>query len=292
MLRREWPLYAAWGISVASLALVAYSFVPATPLAERPGFVEAVAAIGADPPDLVVVWPPEQAAALAALPAELMASDAVPLEHESARRYVRIAVLAPAGVAPPRELAQAAPAAPRRFGDVEVSRFSYPPRERVAWDLRSDLGRARVTLRGQDGELACDLPRRGGGWSCPGRPEWNHVAPATLTVEGAPFACVWVHPVSGRALVIEVDRIPLAERLELRAALSDDAAATPGGADVVVELQIDGVASQSLTVGGPGMRRLVVPTPGRGEAGVRLVITTAHDGRRHLGVDLRVVDGP
>ncbi len=138
MLPARWPLYAAWGVSALSLVLVARSFMPATPLSERAGFAEAVASLVTDPPDMVVVWPPEHAAALAALPAELMASDAVPLEHDKARRYLHLAVLAPRGMAPPKELDGAERESPRVFGEVQVTRASYPPRERVRFDWRRD----------------------------------------------------------------------------------------------------------------------------------------------------------
>jgi hypothetical protein len=270
----------------------AWSHRPVTPLTRRPGFAEAAvhAAAHADAGTFVVVWPPHESAALAALPATLHAADAVPEEPARSRRWTRILVLGAAGFASPPELAAAAAEPRQRFGDVELAPFAWAAGDRVLFDLRTDLGRARVRLTGAAGDLACDAPRDGGGFGCPGRPEWNRVAPERLRVLGEDWPCVWAHPVADHVLVLDLGTVQLGDRLELEAALSDAAASTPGGAPVQLELAIPGVATKVLWRSNQaGIERLVVPTP-HVTAPVRLSVRTAYDGRRHLGVNLRIVE--
>jgi hypothetical protein len=272
--------------------LVAASHWPVSPLADRPGWRAAVASlssrVGSD--SFVVVWPPEQAAALAELPPSLRAADAVPVESPQRRRYLSIFVIGPVGFDSPPELAGARPSR-ERFDEVEVGTFVFATGDRVVFDLRSELEQAAVQFRSQSEALRCDRRRPDGGWSCPGRPDWNHVAPTTITVSGSDWPCVWAHPATGHDLVIDLGPRALADRVELEAAMRDDAVAGPYGASVNIRLEVDGAGSRRLAV--PNRRGIVSTTvrtkPGR-VAGVRAIITTPNDGRRHLGINLRLVE--
>jgi hypothetical protein len=275
-----------------SLVLVLVSLWPVEPLARRAGWGAAVERLSgsAGPADFVVVWPPEQAAALSELPPALRAADAVPVESPGRRRYPRMFVIGPAGFDTPPELG-GAEASRERFDDIEIGTFTYPRGDRVALDLRSDLAQARVELHMRAETITCDIRRPDGGWDCPGRPEWNHVAPTSLVAGGNDWPCVWAHPLTGSELVIDLGQQNLSDRVEIEAAMADEAVAMPNGASVKVLLEVDGAGTRRLIV--PN-RRGIVRASLRTDAGrrgrVRIVITTANDGRRHLGINLRLIE--
>ncbi len=264
-------------------------------LAESEGFAEAARHLVAASPDFTVVWPPHAAAALGALPPKLRAADAVPFEPADQRRYLRLAVIGPAGFDDPPELANASPEPRRRFADVEVGIYGYPVADRILFDLRGSLSGVAVSLRGPEHQVRCDRARRDQGWDCPGRPAWNHVAPTNLRVEGRDWACVWAHPLSNHDLVIDLGRQPLGDHLLLEAALSDDAATTPNGAAVSLRLEVQPESGSPFTrilrrTNQAGIGVFDVATSGLGHGTVQLVIRTSRDARRHLGVGLRIVE--
>lgn len=282
-----------WLLSAFALARLAWSWLPVTPLVERPGFDAALAHLGreAGPESFVVVWPPEQAAALAKLPPELRAADAVPQEDAERRRSTRVFVLGPRGVDAPPELTALGEGARLRFDDVEVLRLDYPRQDRVLFDLRQELDTARVSLRGPGGELACRARHPDGGWACPGKPEWVHVSPTMLQVKGASWPSVWAHPLDAHDLVIDLGERRLGDRVELEAALTDDAAGTPHGASVELSLRVGGAEQRLTQPNTPGVRRLEVRTTRGEQQRVQLVVRTQADGRRHLGVNVRLLEG-
>lgn len=286
-------LWAAWIVGAVSLLLVVSSLWPVTPLAQRDGFAEAVAFVDSEAGSdaFVVVWPPTLAAALAELPAGLNASDAVPFETNDSRRHLRVILLGPAGFDTPPELDKSLLTTRRRFGDLEVATHTYEGGDRVAWDLRAELSQVRLSLSGPEWNVTCDAARADGGWYCPGRPKWNHIGPASLTVAGQAWDCVWAHPIAGHALVIELGQRTLLDRIEVEMALSDGAAALPGGASVLAVLEVDGVGTRRLNRSNArGIARVSLPTKRGTKAAMRLTITTSNDGRRHIGVNVRLVE--
>ncbi len=288
---RRAPVSFSVGVSaVVSLALFLWSFWPVVPLAHRPGFLEAARFLDAHASSgtFVVVWPPHFASALDALPPGLQAADAVPQEEPGNRRYTQLWLVGPRGFSSPPELASLP--APRRqsFGDVELAAFRYPDKTRVLFDLRRDLASTVVRLEGGAKTLACDQPLAPGGWACPGRPSWNRVYPVTLTAAGQPYASVWAHPVSRRTLVLDLGERTLGSRIELQAAL-DDRALARGAADVQVVLEVGDQSFSLLRSNQRGIAELAVPTEPGSTRIVRLRISTANDGRRHLGVNLRLL---
>jgi hypothetical protein len=277
-------LYAAWGLAALSLSVTAWSLRTPVRLESEAGFDEAMARLGGDA--FVVLWPPGQSAALARLPATVRAADVVP------RDVARLVVLGPAGFDTPPELLGATAGERQRAGDLELAPYTFPRADRVLYDLRASLPRARVLLHGPSGDVPCDAAQAAG-WSCPGRPEWNRVTAERLRVLGDDWPSVWAHPVAGLDLVIDAGKVRLGDRLEVEAALADGAAGMRGGAAVQLDLEIDGVVRQTLWRSNqPGVARLDVPTTRGTEGDVRLVIKTTHDGRRHLGVNLRALETP
>jgi hypothetical protein len=291
--RRAPLLWSAWLVAVLSLVAQIRSLSPVEPLSETPGFVEAAEYLErqAGAGTFVVVWPPEQAAALAALPASLAAADAVPVEPFDKRRYLHILVVGPLGFSTPPELAGATLGERRRFAGVEVGSFTWAASDRVDFDLRASLADVRIYLRGREHNVECNAARPGGGWSCPGRPPWNHVAPTHLSVEGHDWPSVWAHPVGGHELVLDLGERHLWDRIEVESALADAAASSPAGASVVLQLEVSGAGTRRLSrTNRPGIARTSLPTKRGSTAHVRLRVTTANDSRRHLGINLRIVE--
>lgn len=280
-------------VGMGSVVVFAASFWPETPLVERRGFSEAVAFLTANAAagTFVVVWPPQLAEALDHLPASLVAADAVPIESEGRRTYLHFLVVGPRGVGAPPELERASMRARRSFGEIDVVELEYAAGDRVDFDLRARLEDVRVSLVQGESTIVCDVRRPDGGWACPGRPDWNHVGPSSLKVEGRDWAAVWAHPVSGSQLIIDAGELPLWDRVELEAAFSDEAAAMPGGATVEITLEVEGVGTRRLSrVNRRGIIEVEMPTARGGKAHVRVLITTVNDGRRHLGINLRTIE--
>jgi hypothetical protein len=149
-----------------------------------------------------------------------------------------------------------------------------------------------VSLRAGEVSTECNLARNEGGHQCPGRPSWNHVGPAELRVSGSSWPCVWAHPVSGHELVLDFGRQQLAKAIEVEAALSDQAATTPRGASVMFSLVLDGQkAARWILPNSSGLKKWSVRTTPKTQS-VQLVITTGADARRHVGVNLRIVEPP
>jgi hypothetical protein len=111
-----------------------------------------------------------------------------------------------------------------------------------------------------------------------------------LKADGRDWPAVWAHPVSGRELVIDLGRRKLWDRVEVEAALHDK---VTGGqrATVAIGLEVEGIGSRRLVrTDARGVVKATLPTPRGQTAPVRLRITTANDGRRHLGVNLRILE--
>ena len=278
--RRAPLLWTVWLVTLVALGRLVASLWPEAPLALRPGFTAAVESLrtaqGSD--SLIVIWPPSQSDALHALPTDLVATDAVPLETEDLRQYLRITVLGPTGFDAPPELRGASAEPRQRFEDVEVGSFVYPSQDRILFDLRTSIAEAKVGVHGPQANVECSTKRADQGWDCPGQPPWNNVSPTTLKVDGHDWPCVWAHPFGGHELVIDIGERLLGDRVELEAALSDDAVSTQNGSSVITRSN------------GPGILRDGLATPRGRRARVQLIITAGSDGRRHLGVSLRLVE--
>jgi len=273
--------------------LLGWSLRPLTPLEERAGFSAANRWLLQEqrPDTLVVVWPPALSRSVHALANGLSASDAVPLEPAKARTLTRFLVLGPRGVGAPPELADASQSERRHFEALDVLVLNYPVTERVRANLRDDLRAAQVALAGPTLNLPCTEPRPDGGWGCAGQPEWNYVGPASLQVEGKNWDCVWTHPRAGHTLRIDWGEHELGDRLVLEAALSDEAARTPQGA--TVEIKAGWVGGQEVVLlrnNAAGITSRQLATPRGQRARVWASVSAPLDGRRHLGINLRLVD--
>lgn len=171
----------------------------------------------------------------------------------------------------------------------------------VLFELVSSLDRAKMYIERPVGTVVseCGAPRAEGGKSCPGQPGWLYLAPRQLTVGGQTTACVWAHPTTGGAVVIELPGLPSpppGRQLELQVSggLTDEAARnTPGGASVLTAVEQGGERLSLLTVpnrqGWFHAKTQIAP-----EAPVQLRVTAARDGRRHhcLNAEVREVSSP
>ncbi|HSI05537.1 MAG: hypothetical protein ACAI38_14990 [Myxococcota bacterium] len=271
-------------IAVAIFATVraVASLTAERPLAERPGFDEAMSALASlDPTTFVVVAPPEQTEALDHVPAHLAASDAVHAREALLTRWSSFVAVGPRGIT---LQGLGAEVERRAFGEVDLVRYDNPSGERVIFDLARDLDQVTVTLEGET-TVTCNQ-READGLHCPGRPSWNHVGPARLTVSGSAWPATWAHPVTGHDLKIALPELPLSEAIVLEAALDDGVARN--GAPVELELQVGPMVRKYVRSAASGVLAARFPTTPGSFAPVVLTIRTAQDGQRHLGVRLRI----
>jgi hypothetical protein len=96
---------------------------------------------------------------------------------------------------------------------------------------------------------------------------------------------------------LDLGRRPLGDVVQVRGALSDGAALTPGGAPVDVRLEIHGddprnqITRTLRRSNASGVAELSIDLPVPGDTGtVVAVISTSRDARRHFGVELRIVE--
>ena len=271
-------------IAVAVFAMVrtVASLVPGRPLSQLAGYADAMAALASlDPTTFVVVTPPEQTEALDRVPAHLPASDAFHAKEAMLTRWSGFVAVGPRGTTLPNLGAEVER---RTFGDVDIVRYDNPGGERVIFDLARDLDQVKVTLEGETA-IVCNL-READGFHCPGRPSWNHVGPAQLTVNGSAWPATWAHPVTGHELKIALPELQLAEAIVLEAALDDGVARN--GSPVELELQVGPVTRTYVRSAAPGVLATRFQTPAGSYAPVVLVVRTSHDGQRHLGIRLRI----
>jgi len=127
-----------------------------------------------------------------------------------------------------------------------------------------------------------------GQWFCGPNP-WNFVGPNELVIDGERRRCLWLHPHEQGSLEVRFMGLKAGWRFVGRLALSDEAAATPGGSPVEVKVEVDGaVAVRHRQPNVRGWRELNVELPGvrKGETAVTrsmtLTVTAPRTGRRHL----------
>ncbi len=271
-------------VTIFASASSVYSLLPDTPLAERPGFQDAMAELAKlDSTTFVVITPPEQTEALDHIPAHLPASDAAPAKQAQRSRWSAIVAVGPRGATLPgftNELGRTT------FGDIDVVRYGNPNGERVVFDLERDLEQVKVVLHGEP-DLVCDVAQSDG-LHCPGRPQWNRVGPARLTVGGSAWPAIWAHPVTGRPLELTLPELMLSDAITLEAALDD--AVARNGAPVELEVRVGERVSRYVRTPNQGVYTVRVPTRAGSHEPVSLVIRTSADGQRHLGIRLRITE--
>lgn len=162
------------------------------------------------------------------------------------------------------------------------------------WSLASDLSPATMVVERGENVRPCTADRSEGGFRCPGEPDWLYAAVRVLRVGRQDRECVWAHPTTEGAIVLNVPPAPEpapGHRLELRvqAGLTDDAVnQTPDGATVT-----------TTVYQGRALGRVTVPNrvgwfEGQftlePQKAAQLRITTPRDGRRHHCVMAQVVE--
>mgnify|MGYP007022318343 CR=1 FL=1 len=180
----------------------------------------------------------------------------------------------------------AGPWVARRQGQPRANRSANPI------DLMDLLPEAHVEARpSTDGApRKCDTWRFGR-WFC-GPKEWNHVGPETLTIDGKPQRCLWLHPLEREALTVSWPALPVPATLKGRIALSDQAAATRQGAPVHFEVEVAGQPTIVRTH--PNKRgwssfQADLKVTGAPDAEVRITIKANNTGRRHFCLDAQLI---
>lgn len=163
--------------------------------------------------------------------------------------------------------------------------------------LSRDFGPDTMRIEGPSGAVLsrCEAPRGGGGFSCPGQPEWLYAAARSPKVGGSTGRrCLWAHPPSpGRFTVIELPAPPPAPpgmrwRLRLQAALSDTAAAVAGGAAVETEVSQGAQLGRLRAPNRRGWVKRVFDV--KAGAPITLRVHTPADGMRHHCLEAELVE--
>ncbi|MBN2361915.1 MAG: hypothetical protein JXR83_20865 [Deltaproteobacteria bacterium] len=125
----------------------------------------------------------------------------------------------------------------RRFGRATVAcfhtarSFTFHAVERIA--------QARVALVSGGGSVNCDQ-WNADRWTCPGKPDWQHVGVEWLDVDFSPRPAVWAHPPpAGERLLIRFEKVQLTAQLEVLAGHTVHGA-NYGGAPVQVVVRANG----------------------------------------------------
>lgn len=150
-----------------------------------------------------------------------------------------------------------------------------------------DLGQlSSVDVSISHGSISfCNKPRPGGGWDCPGHPEWMYVAPRRLQIEGQTELCVWAHPPKAGTLNLDLPPVGTSSvgsftKLTVRSALDDGAVKTVAGATVVTSVVQGGLHLGRLVRsnhrGWVEQTYAIDPTQT-----IRLSVSAESDGARH-----------
>ncbi|MBI5509733.1 MAG: hypothetical protein HY903_13345 [Deltaproteobacteria bacterium] len=178
------------------------------------------------------------------------------------------------------------------FGRVQVTRFRLRHPTRTLFDLRAQLGEARVRARYADGVTApCDRFERDR-YLCPRDPAWNYVGRDTLAIDHQPRDCVWMHPVAnGGRLEIELPPMTAPGSMTIAAAFGFAAEAIGRvRRPVHIELQRDADVLLALDhEPREGFERVRVPLAAS-PAPLTLVLSTSDNGAAHLCGSIRIVE--
>ncbi len=149
-------------------------------------------------------------------------------------------------------------------------------------DLLDRLDRAVVTVGAGEGARTC-AAWRADRWFC-GPKSWNYVGPQEIEVEGKRQTCLWLHPMEGgEALRVAFSDLPPGGTLRGRFALSDEAAATAGGAEIRFKVEVDGeVTVERIHPNRPGWSSFRVDLNRPAPVEVAFVVSADHTGRRHF----------
>lgn len=167
------------------------------------------------------------------------------------------------------------------------------------FDLADGLGPTTLSIERPVGQVVsrCSTPRAEGGFSCPGQADWLYAAPRELRIDGADARCVWAHPTTGGAVVLEIPPPPQptsGHRLEVEvaSALTDDAVRMTGDGATVRTRVVQAAKSlgQLVRDNRIGWKRARYSVAA-GQP-IRLEVTAARDGRRHHCLDARVWEVP
>lgn len=181
------------------------------------------------------------------------------------------------------DLIERPPWVARGYGDVNPP--ARPP------TLLDALSRAEVFIAKPEGEARPCAQWRAPSWHCGPKP-WNRVGPETITIQGQPETCMWLHPSDEGELVIHWPALAAPATLEGRIGLSDQAAQTPGGAAIQFTVEVNGELALKRThpnKGGWSAIRAPVPAiDGEPQASLTLRVSAPRTGRRHFCMDARV----
>jgi hypothetical protein len=145
---------------------------------------------------------------------------------------------------------------------------------------------ALVTIGGSRNEVCRDLPR--GLHQC-SHGDWNRVQAGWHEMDERPVHCVWAHPVGQDPVQITYRDVPIPAGSHFTGwgAFVGQAAATPNGAPVKMDVQVEGQPATSVTFDNRFGKQPFEQSLSQGaeKATVTLSVTTPNAGMRHFCFD-------
>ena len=126
-------------------------------------------------------------------------------------------------------------------------------------------------------------------YHCPGLPEWNHIGPQDMRINGQNQRMLWAHPHTGYKLNIELPLPAKPQVFDFVYGLADSAVAVPGGADIQLQLAVGNrILGEYVQENKMGLNHQRIKIPDDASGGMlRIIISCAKDGARHFGIDVR-----
>ncbi len=127
----------------------------------------------------------------------------------------------------------------KRFGKLNVYLFSVPDTLRIKYDFTDHIDAAEVFMLKQKVHKTSCGAMIHGKFICTAN-DWNWVGATHKFIGMAKRKVIWAHPVNDASLNIQYYDIPLGNKLIINTALTLFAATLPDGADVFVDIYVNG----------------------------------------------------
>jgi hypothetical protein len=123
-------------------------------------------------------------------------------------------------------------------GRLTVRRYRLPEPVPILYDFQEQLRRAQVRMYQGKSAKPCSrwVENR---WVCTNR-DWNYVGRMVVELGDDPRAVLWAHPSDTGPIEITYPDVPGGKTLLVHTGLTPQAARTPGGAPVTLEVRLNG----------------------------------------------------
>ena len=125
----------------------------------------------------------------------------------------------------------------KRVDTVSIELYQLPMTGEIVFDFRKNLTQAAVAIQKGNNRHPCEWRSRR--FRC-SRHVWNYVGQTIMQVDQAARYAIWAHPTQEGPLIIDYHSVPQADTLRIETGLSQEAAQTPDGTPIQLEIAVDG----------------------------------------------------